>query len=144
MGHDGPARHGSPDTRPSILFTGCIMEGLFAHVHRATQRTLTANGIDLAAVPSQVCCGALHAHTGQHAKALELARTNVAAFATYPDAFVVVDSAGCGAMLKDYGRLLAGDPLESEAVALSGRIRDVSELLAEAGPREGAKIPSGS
>jgi glycolate oxidase iron-sulfur subunit len=65
---------------------------------------------------------------------------NVAAFAAYPDAIVAVNSAGCAAMLKEYGRLLTGDPLESEAVALSGRVQDVCELLAEAGPREGAKI----
>ena len=140
MRYGGVAAQRSPDTRLGILFTGCIMEGLFPHVHRATQRTLTANGFDFAAVTSQVCCGALHAHTGQHARALELARTNVAAFAANPDAFVVVDSAGCGAMLKEYGRLLAGDPLEAEAVALSRRVQDVCELLAEAGPREGAKI----
>ncbi len=140
MSDVGPARRGPQDTKPTILFTGCIMEGLFAHVHRATQRTLTANGLDLASATGQVCCGALHAHTGQHAKALELARTNVAAFAAHPDAVVVVDSAGCGAMLKEYRRLLAGDPLESEAAALSGRVRDVCELLAEAGPREGAKV----
>ncbi len=140
VGDDGPARHRLPNAKLSILFTGCIMEGLFAHVHRATQRTLTANGFEFSAVPRQVCCGALHAHSGQHTKALELARMNVAAFAAYPDAIVAVNSAGCAAMLKEYGRLLTGDPLESEAVALSGRVQDVCELLAEAGPREGAKI----
>ncbi|UCG86531.1 MAG: 4Fe-4S dicluster domain-containing protein [Gemmatimonadota bacterium] len=124
----------------AALFTGCIMDGLFAHVHLATQRTLQANGYSLARVQRQVCCGALHAHTGEHDKALQLARGNVAAFAAHPDCLIAVDSAGCGAMLKDYGRLLRNDPLSAEANALSERVRDVSELLVPQGPRVGQAV----
>jgi len=126
--------------RPVALLTGCIMDGLFSHVHAATRRTLDANGYSVIDVPQQTCCGALHAHTGEHDRALELARQNVAAFADHPDCLIAVDSAGCGAMLKTYGRLLQDDPLASEATALSERVRDVSELLAALGPRIGKAV----
>lgn len=122
------------------LLTGCIMEGLFPHVNDATVRTLTVNGYRLVHVPEQGCCGALHAHVGQHDRALHLARQNVRAFASFPDSVIVVNSAGCGAMLKNYGGMLAGDPLESDAAALANRVRDVSELLAERGPLRGKPV----
>jgi glycolate oxidase iron-sulfur subunit len=76
----------------------------------------------------------LHAHAGQHEQALVLARRNVTAFSKQPeDVPVVVNAAGCGAMLKEYGRLLSDDPMHAQAVAFSGRVRDVSEIAA-AGP----------
>jgi glycolate oxidase iron-sulfur subunit len=75
-----------------------------------------------------------------HAEAQDLARANVRAFAASPQATIAVNSAGCGATLKDYGHLLAGDPLEAGARALAARVRDVSELLAERGPRSGAPL----
>jgi glycolate oxidase iron-sulfur subunit len=124
----------------AALLTGCIMEGLFSHVNAATVRTLTVNGYRLVHVPEQGCCGALHAHAGQHDRALQLARQNVRAFASFPDSMIVVNSAGCGAMLKNYGRMLAGDPLGSEAAALANRVQDVSELLAERGPVRGNPV----
>jgi glycolate oxidase iron-sulfur subunit len=84
------------------------MDGLFSHVHDATVRTLAANGIAAGEVAGQGCCGALHAHAGLIEHACALARANVAAFAG-SDVPVVVNSAGCGAMLKDYGHLLPDD-----------------------------------
>jgi len=132
------ARASSADS--VALLTGCIMEGLFSHVNAATVRTLTVNGYRLVHVPEQGCCGALHAHAGQHDRALQLARQNVRAFASFPDSVIVVNSAGCGAMLKNYGRMLAGDALESDATALSDRVRDVSELLAVRGPLRGKPV----
>lgn len=125
---------------PVALFEGCVMSGLLSHVHAATARTLVANGFSISSVTTQVCCGALHTHAGQREKALELARQNVRAFAADPQCLIAVNSAGCGAMLKDYGKLLAGDPLEQEALALASRVRDVSELLAEKGPRQGKSV----
>jgi glycolate oxidase iron-sulfur subunit len=134
-------RSPSPSSPPrASLFTGCIMDGLFSHVHRATERALVANEVALAHVAGQGCCGALHAHTGQHEKALELARANVRAFSVIPDAQIVVNSAGCGAILKEYGVLLAGDPLEAEARAFSERVKDVSEVLVQCGPRTGETV----
>jgi glycolate oxidase iron-sulfur subunit len=116
------------------------MEGLFGHVHRATERTLEVNGFPLVTVPDQGCCGALHAHAGLHQEAQDLARTNIAAFGDDPDVGVVVNSAGCGAMLKEYGRLLQGDPWHERAVGFANRVQDVSETLTQVGPRSGAPL----
>ncbi|MFQ5704132.1 MAG: (Fe-S)-binding protein [Gemmatimonadales bacterium] len=124
----------------ATIFVGCIMEGLFPHVHAACARTLAANDYRIVATPNQSCCGALHAHAGQHEEAKRLARNNVAAFAANPDVRIAVDSAGCGAMLKNYGRLLADDPLEQDAIAFAQRVSDVTELLAERGPKPGANM----
>lgn len=120
----------------AFLFSGCVMDGLFRHVHGATIRTLRVNGYDVHAPLGQVCCGALHAHAGLVDAARELARRNLEAFGD-GDEPIVVNSAGCGALLKDYGHLLPGDPAASRFAA---RVRDVSELLADAGP-EPAKHP---
>lgn len=138
--HAADSRHQDSSARSVVLFEGCVMSGLFSHVHDATARTLSVNGYNVTRVRGQVCCGALHAHAGQLEQALRLARTNVHAFAKSPSATMAVNSAGCGAMLKDYGRLLAGDPLQDQAEALASRVRDVSELLAETGPRPGKRV----
>jgi len=121
---------------PVSLFRGCVMEGLFSHVHDATIRTLEVNGYAVREAPAQVCCGALHAHAGLRDEARRLARTNVAAFGD-DDTPIVVNSAGCGAMLKEYGHLVEV-PADGERFA--ARVRDVSELLVERGPRPGAPL----
>jgi glycolate oxidase iron-sulfur subunit len=118
------------------------MDGLFGHVHEATVVALEANDIGVRHVPGQVCCGALAAHAGDLEQARALARENIRAFdAAAPRATIVVDSAGCGAMLKAYGHLLAGDLLAEAAAAFAARVRDVSEVLAACGPRRGAALP---
>ena len=121
---------------PVTLFRGCVMEGLFSHVHDATIRTLQVNGYAVREVPAQVCCGALHAHAGLRDEARRLARTNVAAFGD-DDTPIVVNSAGCGAMLKEYGHLV---DVPGDGARFAARVRDVSELLAERGPRPGAPL----
>ena len=109
---------------------------------RGAQRTLSVNGYQVVDVPGQGCCGALHAHAGLHAQAVELARANVAAFRRAPEATIVVNSAGCGAMLKEYPRLLGDDTAVGETIASwAGRVVDVTEALARAGPRRGASLP---
>ena len=124
------------------LLLGCVMEGLFAHTNRATERVLAVNGYQIVNAPGQRCCGALHAHAGDLATARALARTNVAAFEATDSAFICVNAAGCGAMMKEYAHLLAGDPAWSERAArVSARVRDVSELLVAAGPEAGAPLP---
>lgn len=120
----------------ALLFTGCVMDGLFSHVHAATVRTLGVNGLATGTPAGQVCCGALHAHAGLTDAARELARRNIAAFGPGTEP-IVVNSAGCGALLKDYGHLLPDDPA---AARFAARVRDVSELLAEAGPVPGGRI----
>ncbi len=128
----GPA---VPERAGVALLTGCVMEGLFAPVNRATERTLTVNGYRLCPAAGQRCCGALHAHAGDRATAQRLARANIAAFEASGAELIAVNSAGCGAMLKDYGHLLHDDPdWSARASAVAARVRDVSELLAAAGP----------
>lgn len=118
-----------PPLRPSghdvWLFTGCVMDAWQRDVHRDTQRVIEATGAGVAfADPVGRCCGALHEHAGLRDEARALARRVVDAYpGTAP---VLVDSAGCGAALKDYGRLL-GTP---EAVAFARRVLDVHEWLA--------------
>lgn len=145
QGLTGMPSPSAPSAPPAALFKGCIMDGLFSHVHQATERTLRANGYRTVDVPSQGCCGALHAHAGLHDQAVALARANAAAFSRVPEATIVVNSAGCGAMLKEYPRLLTGDGVFSQAAGAAaawvGRVVDVSEALASAGPRPGAPLP---
>lgn len=130
-----------PDPRRSsgptvALFTGCVMDTLFPHVHDAARRTLEANGYRVVEVARQECCGALHEHAGDHAGACALARRNVTAFEGQAD-FIAVDSAGCGALLKEYGHLLDGPA----ALDFAARVRDVTELLAAKGPRPAGPLP---
>ena len=111
------------------------MGALFDHVHAATRRTLEANGYRVVEMRRQVCCGALHEHAGDRNGAAELAQANVEALPDGVD-WVAVNSAGCGALLKDYGHLLATD----QAARFGARVRDISELLAERGPRPGSPL----
>jgi glycolate oxidase iron-sulfur subunit len=117
------------------LFRGCVMDTLFGHVHEATVRTLEANGYRVVEVAEQVCCGALHEHAGDRGAARALAERNLASLAGKAD-LIAVNSAGCGALLKDYGHLLG----TNDAARFSATVRDISELLAERGPRSGAPL----
>ncbi|MBW7934676.1 MAG: 4Fe-4S dicluster domain-containing protein [Gemmatimonadaceae bacterium] len=142
----GPSREWTPRaaaTRGTVAtLDGCVMEGLFTGVNRATERVLTENGYALRGAPGQQCCGALHVHAGDAATARALAKANIAAFEASGAEYVASNSAGCGAMMKEYGQLLAHDPAWRErARTFSARVRDVSELLAAAGPRPGAAVP---
>ncbi len=146
-----PSRHTTPTasstfTTPSSTFmpttatclTGCVMSGLFSHVNRATERVLMHNGFPLRTTSGQGCCGALHAHAGDLESARALARINVAAFEQSGADVIAVNSAGCGAMLKQYGHLLHDDPAWAErAERVSARTRDIAELLATVGPTAG-------
>lgn len=120
----------SPSGR-ALLFTGCVMGELFGSVHRATARLLSRRDIACVALEGQSCCGALHAHDGDIEFARELARSNIEAFeASAPDP-IVVNSAGCGAAMKEYGDLLSQDPVFAErARSFARRVVDLSEFLA--------------
>jgi glycolate oxidase iron-sulfur subunit len=122
----------SDGTSPTVtMLDGCVMQGLFAHTNQATARVLQATGHTLLNTPGQRCCGALHAHAGDLGSARALARRNIAAFERTPNALIAVNSAGCGAMLKEYAHLLQHDDAwHGRAQAISTRVRDVSELLA--------------
>ena len=111
------------------LIEGCVAQVLFAATNRATVRVLARNGCDVSAPPAQTCCGALYLHAGDRHTALDCARRNIDAFPADLDA-IIVNAAGCGAMLKEYGALLAGDPAYAErARAFSSKVRDVTEFL---------------
>jgi glycolate oxidase iron-sulfur subunit len=134
---------GMEGTRGAVaLLDGCVMSGLFARTNRATRRTLRANDYRVRGAPNQACCGALHAHAGDLETARTLARQNVEAFEKSGAEFIGVNAAGCGAMMKEYGHLLGDDPdWADRAAVMAARVRDVSELLAAAGPRPGAPLP---
>jgi glycolate oxidase iron-sulfur subunit len=131
-----PTSLSSPSSPSVALFRGCVMDTLFRHIHDATRRTLEANGYRVLEVAGQTCCGALHDHAGQRDTARQLVTQNVAAFAGSAD-YIVVNSAGCGALLKDAAHF------DSSAAgsAMAGRVKDVSELLVMAGPKAGASLP---
>jgi len=120
------------------IFRGCVMQGLFSHVHDATIRALDVNGYQVREVQGQGCCGALHAHAGLLDEARALARMNIEAFGGSDDP-IVVNSAGCGALMKEYGHLLG----DEEGEKFGARVRDVTELLAGdamKGPAPGAPL----
>ncbi|AYY13879.1 4Fe-4S dicluster domain-containing protein [Actinobacteria bacterium YIM 96077] len=119
------------------FLTGCIQEVFFGDVNAATVRVLAAEGCEVVAPPAQGCCGALELHGGREAGALDRARSVVDVFAPLELDAIVVNAAGCGSALKDYGRLLADDPDYAErAAAFAGKVRDVTEVLAGLPPRQ--------
>jgi glycolate oxidase iron-sulfur subunit len=134
---------GMPGSRGAVaVLVGCVMGGLFGRTNRATRRTLRANDYRIRGAPGQGCCGALHAHAGDLDAARALAKTNIEAFESSGADFIGVNAAGCGAMMKEYGHLLADDPAwATRAANVAARVRDVSELLAAAGPRAGGPLP---
>jgi len=124
----GPAIEPSatPATADVWIFTGCVMDAWQRPTHRATQRVVESTGATCAvAGRGGDCCGALHVHAGLADEAQRLARRTIASMPG--DAPVLVNSAGCGAAMKDYGHLLDTD----EARSFSARVVDVHEWLAE-------------
>ena len=112
------------------VFAGCIMSTAFAATTKATAGLVAAFGCCAEMTSGQVCCGALQIHSGDVERARVLARINLHAFGD-GDAPIVVNAAGCGAMLKHYGQLLPEDP---RAAQFSGRVMDASEFLAQRHP----------
>lgn len=113
-----------------MLHAGCVMQVAFAHVHEATVRVLTTNSCTVVVPAGQGCCGAIAVHAGEPEFAEELAKRNIAAFEASGADFYIVNAAGCGSALKEYGELLSGDPRWADrAEAFSARVRDVLEFL---------------
>jgi glycolate oxidase iron-sulfur subunit len=110
------------------LFTGCVADVMFRPTHWATARVLQANGCDVYVPRSQSCCGAIHFHAGASEPARELADANLAAFKLDEIDAVIVNVAGCGAMLKDYGHHWH-DARQGEREKFAAKIKDVSEFL---------------
>jgi glycolate oxidase iron-sulfur subunit len=117
------------------LLTGCVQRVFFDPVNAATIRVLAAEGCDVVIPRTQGCCGALHVHAGREDEGLSYARRLIDAFEFWSVDAVVVNAAGCGSTLKEYGYLLRNDPVYAErAEAFSASVRDILELLAELGP----------
>ena len=117
------------------VLAGCAMRVLFGDVNADTVRVLAANGCEVLVNRRQGCCGALHGHSGYGDEARSLARALIDAFTPLDglDA-IVVNSAGCGSQMKDYGQLLADDPAYADkAAAFAAKVRDVCEWLDEMG-----------
>ena len=116
------------------MLTGCIQRAFFPQVNAATVRVLAAEGCEVVA-PRQRCCGALSMHSGREAEAQSYARAMIDAFEGSGVDNIVVNVAGCGSSMKEYGHLLRDDPAYAErAAAFSAKVRDLSELLVELGP----------
>ncbi|MCS6774939.1 MAG: heterodisulfide reductase-related iron-sulfur binding cluster [Chloroherpetonaceae bacterium] len=125
------------DRRHTVgMLVGCVMRVLFGETNAATVRVLQENGCDVVAPPAAGCCGALHLHAGFHADALARMRALIDAFEPcLPELdAIVVNSAGCGSTLKEYGELLEDDPdYRDRARAFAAKVRDVSEWLVAIG-----------
>jgi len=126
---DGPAQRVG-------FFAGCVGSVLFQEVNRQSVALLQHVGCDVVVAPRQRCCGAMHHHGGDTARARAFARRNIDAFlpAGMPEdefpGVIVTNIAGCGAMLRDYAHLLRDDPAYAErAQAFESRVRDISEAL---------------
>jgi glycolate oxidase iron-sulfur subunit len=123
-----------PPRRATVgLLAGCIQQVAFGPQNRATARVLARNGAEVLVPRGQACCGALHAHAGEHAQALALARRTIEGFERAGVEHVIVNTSGCGAHMKAYGTLLAGDPAWRERAArFAARVLDIAEFLARA------------
>ena len=127
--------NGEPRRRVALLL-GCVQRTFFPDVNEATARVLAAEGCDVVVPPGQGCCGALMVHAGLETDAVGMAKRLVDAFADIEVDTIVINAAGCGSTLKEYGHLLRDEPGYAErAASLAAKCRDISEVLAELSPR---------
>jgi glycolate dehydrogenase iron-sulfur subunit len=117
------------------MLTGCVQSAFFPDVNAATIRILAAEGCEVLIPPSQGCCGALSVHNGREAEAQNFARRLIETFERTGMDYFVVNAAGCGSSLKEYGELLRDDPaFAARAATFAAKVRDLSEVLVELGP----------
>lgn len=115
------------------LFLGCVADAMYPETNAATARVLQRNGCEVVIPRTQACCGAIHYHSGSEGPALDFARANIEAMRPEDYDAIIVNAAGCGAMMKDYAHLLpAAD--HDRAKAFVAKVRDISEFLMELGP----------
>lgn len=114
----------------AFLHAGCVMQVLFPNVHEASMRMLRRAKLKVTVPADQGCCGAIAVHAGEPDLAREFARRNIASFERTGADVYVVNAAGCGSTLKEYGQLLADDPVwRTRAERFSSRVRDITEVL---------------
>ena len=130
--------HATPATTPKLkvaMLTGCVQRAIFGDVNAATVRVLTAYGCEVVAPREQACCGALELHAGRAESTTTRAQALIDVLDDPTVDYVVVNSAGCGSTLKEYGALLAGEPQWADrAAGFAAKVRDVHEVLAELEP----------
>ena len=130
---------GTPKYRVGFL-SGCIMNVAFAKVHEDTVRVLLHHGCEVIIPKNQVCCGSLQAHNGDFDVARSLAKTNIDTFLEYELDAIVMNSAGCGALMKEYGEFFHDDAEYAEKGKLvASKVKDISEFLAEIGIKKPSK-----
>jgi glycolate oxidase iron-sulfur subunit len=114
------------------MILGCVQRLFFSPVNEATARVLTANGCEVVIPRSQGCCAALPAHQGQEAQAQTLARQMIDSFIEQDLDAIIINAAGCGHTLKEYGHILADDPeYASKAKKFAYKVKDIQEFLSE-------------
>lgn len=117
------------------MLSGCVQQVFFSHVNAATARVLAAEGCEVIVPETQGCCGALMLHTGLEDQAVEMAKKMIAAFEAADVDSIVINAAGCGSTMKEYGQLLCNDPLWAErARSFSQKCKDIAEILCELEP----------
>lgn len=113
------------------MILGCVQRLFFSPVNEATARVLTANGCEVVIPSSQGCCAALPAHQGQEAQAQALAKQMIDSFIDEDLDAIIINAAGCGHTLKEYGHILADDPeYKEKAQEFANKVQDVQEFLA--------------
>jgi len=122
--------------RTVALLLGCVQRTFFPEVNAATARVLAAEGCDVIIPQPQGCCGALMVHSGLEDDAMEMAKRFIDTFDGLDVDTIVINAAGCGSTLKEYGHLLRDEPAyAAKATALAMKCRDISEVLADLSPR---------
>jgi glycolate oxidase iron-sulfur subunit len=122
------------------LLLGCVQRTFFSHVNAATVRVLAAEGCEVVAPRDQTCCGALCVHAGEEASALDFARHTIDTFERSNVDAIVINAAGCGSNMKDYGHLLRNDSSYADrAKHFAAKCSDISEVLGELSPRSERK-----
>ncbi|HVO73858.1 MAG TPA: (Fe-S)-binding protein, partial [Ignavibacteriaceae bacterium] len=117
----------------TAFLNGCLMNVMFSEINKDTVGLLSFCGCEIFLPHSQVCCGSLHAHNGDFETAKKLAKQNIRSFGEREYDFLISNSAGCGAFMKQYGDLLKDDPVYAEKAALfSTKVKDIMEFLYEA------------
>jgi glycolate oxidase iron-sulfur subunit len=121
----------TPRRRVGML-SGCVQQVFFSHVNAATARVLAAEGCEVITPEDQPCCGALMVHSGLEEQAAAMARNIIAIFEAANVDTIVINAAGCGSTMKEYGHLLRDDPeWASRAAAFSTKCKDITEVLCE-------------
>jgi glycolate oxidase iron-sulfur subunit len=123
-----------PKRAKVALFLGCVSDAMYPETNAATARVLRQNGCEVVIPSGQSCCGAIHYHSGAESPALAFARQNIQTFNADDYDAIIVNAAGCGAMLKDYGHLLHKSASREEAERFVAKVKDVSEFLVSLGP----------